>query len=305
MDIGVVLVTFNRLDKLKSALACYEAQSVRPKYMIVVDNCSTDGTSDFLKEWKAEEQGFEKEVLILNENTGGAGGFYAGMERGLCKEADWIWLSDDDAYPRTNAFEKLVLYYEKQSENEQKTIAALCSSVYNCGKLHAAHRNHLKITKFKCRIYSSTIQEYQKEAFEVDIFSYVGVLIRKTSLEKAGLDCRDFFIYCDDQEHSIRLGRTGRLICVTDSIVDHDTPPFNKDVLNWGLYYKKRNDLLMIKRNFSYRYFLLRFLRRYLGEASVFSKFPKEHRRVHRAAFLDAFFNRSGVHEIYRPGWKP
>ena len=34
MKIGVILVTFNRLDKLKIALDCYEAQTHKPDYII-------------------------------------------------------------------------------------------------------------------------------------------------------------------------------------------------------------------------------------------------------------------------------
>lgn len=48
MQIGVVLVTFNRLEKLKIALESFENQTCSPKYLLVVNNASTDGTGDFL-----------------------------------------------------------------------------------------------------------------------------------------------------------------------------------------------------------------------------------------------------------------
>ena len=48
MKFGVVLVTYNRLDKLKIALECYEKQKYLPKNIIVVNNASTDGTKEFL-----------------------------------------------------------------------------------------------------------------------------------------------------------------------------------------------------------------------------------------------------------------
>ena len=51
MNFGVVLVTYNRLDKLKIALECYEKQSYLPKNIIVVNNASTDGTKEYLDEW--------------------------------------------------------------------------------------------------------------------------------------------------------------------------------------------------------------------------------------------------------------
>ena len=44
MKIGVVLVTYNRLEKLKIALKSYEEQTVLPKYILVVNNNSNDGT---------------------------------------------------------------------------------------------------------------------------------------------------------------------------------------------------------------------------------------------------------------------
>ena len=47
--IGCVIVTFNRLEKLKKALAAYDKQEVKPKYIVVVDNASTDGTNVFKK----------------------------------------------------------------------------------------------------------------------------------------------------------------------------------------------------------------------------------------------------------------
>ena len=54
-SIGVVLVTFNRLNKLKNALTCYDKQTYKPKYIIVVNNASTDGTYQYLEKWKESD----------------------------------------------------------------------------------------------------------------------------------------------------------------------------------------------------------------------------------------------------------
>lgn len=304
MEIGVVLVTFNRLEKLKIALTRYEEQSFKPKYLLVVDNCSTDGTREFLTEWKSQQGSFHRETLFLEQNTGGAGGFYAGMESALTMEADWIWLSDDDAYPRTDALLNLNRYYESLSTQAQLSVVALCAAVYNGGKIHYQHRNHLNVTMLKCILIPSRPEEYEQKAFSIEIFSYVGAAIKKEALCKVGLDRKEFFIYCDDQEHSLRLSRIGNLFCVPSCIVDHDTPPFDKHALNWGRYYKKRNDLLMIRGNFPFRYFLFRFVRRYLSDASIFSKNNSELKKVLKEAYRDAWRNKTGLHEVYRPGWK-
>lgn len=305
MEIGVVLVTYNRLEKLKVAIDRYRAQTHMPKYIIIVDNHSTDGTGEFLKEWLTQKEDYEKYCITLETNTGGAGGFYAGMEKALSLDADWVWVSDDDAYPRADAFEKIVKFYESQTPEQQERIAALCSAVYNQGKIHKEHRNHLDVSAFKVKIRATSLNEYKKDAIKIDVFSYVGSVIKKSVLINVGLDIKEFFIYCDDQEHSIRIGRAGDIFCVTSSIVDHDTPPYDPKVINWGRYYKRRNDLLMIKRNFPKRYYYLRYAKRYLIEVSVFSKEPVVLKQLLKAAYHDAKRDRMGIHEIYKPGWSP
>ena len=106
MKIGVVIVTYNRLDKLKLALESYEKQVLKPKYILVVNNNSTDGTYDFLEKWKEDRSEIEKRVVNLAQNTGGSGGFYEGLKHSLELDADWIWVADDDAYTKENALSK-------------------------------------------------------------------------------------------------------------------------------------------------------------------------------------------------------
>lgn len=305
MSVGVVLVTFNRLDKLKISLQKYDMQTTAISYMIVVNNNSTDGTKEYLEEWKKIERPYRKYVVTLPTNTGGAGGFYAGMEHALKLDADWVWLSDDDAYPHPDCIEKLLEFYGKLSAEKQNETVSLCAAVYNNGKIHEGHRNHLKVTQFKATLVCSATEEYQKEAFQIDIFSYVGAMVKKSILTKVGLDRKDFFIYCDDQEHAIRVSKAGRIYCVPAARVDHDTPPIQADQINWGRYYKKRNDLLMRRYNFPYRYFLLKFVKGYIKDVSCFSSKPNTLKKVLKAAYHDAWRNRTGMHEIYKPGWKP
>ncbi|WP_295360827.1 glycosyltransferase [uncultured Pseudoramibacter sp.] len=305
MNIGIVLVTFNRLEKLKIAIQHYEAQIFKPAFILIVDNCSSDGTKEYLDRWKAEPAEIKRHVIHLDSNTGGAGGFYAGMQEALKLSSDWIWVSDDDAYPRRNALKNLKDYYQGLTPEKQNEIAALCCAVYNQGKVHEWHRNHMKQTKLKVKIFPSTAEEYQKKAFPIEIFSYVGAMIKSSVLKKVGLDRKEFFIYCDDQEHSIRIAREGKIFCVPSAIIDHDTPPFDRKVINWGRYYKVRNDLLMIKYNFPKRYYFFRYWRRYLRDASIFSKNPPVLKKELKAAYRDAANNRAGIHPIYKPGWQP
>ena len=68
MKIGAVVVTYNRLDKLKKALESFEKQLYLPAYVIVADNASTDGTAQYLRQWQKEDAGFKKIILTMESN---------------------------------------------------------------------------------------------------------------------------------------------------------------------------------------------------------------------------------------------
>lgn len=91
-DVCVIVVTWNRLEMLKKCLAAVQAHAADAD-VLVVDNASTDGTGD----WLRTVPGIS--VLALSENTGGAGGFAAGMQRAYDLGYEWMWIMDDDVEP--------------------------------------------------------------------------------------------------------------------------------------------------------------------------------------------------------------
>lgn len=88
-DVCVIIVTWNRLEMLKRCVSSVRTHA-RGADILVVDNASTDGTG----EWLRGESGLS--VLALSENTGGAGGFAAGMQRAFDLGYEWMWIMDDD-----------------------------------------------------------------------------------------------------------------------------------------------------------------------------------------------------------------
>lgn len=72
MKINCVVVTYNRLSLLKECLSALENQTYPIQRIVIVDNCSTDGTSEFLDSLT------DTRYLIIHskENIGGAGGFF-------------------------------------------------------------------------------------------------------------------------------------------------------------------------------------------------------------------------------------
>ena len=300
MQVGIVLVTFNRLNDLKTTLSAYEAQTVAPAFVLVVNNCSTDGTDAYLTQWQNESGRFAHMVLNLPENMGGSGGFFAGMEKAMDLECDWVFVADDDAVPHGDMLEQLQQFHDSHPQ-EVAEAAALCTAVNNKGRREGIHR---------CRIEKSIMghfekyvpeSDYEKEFFYADIYSFVGAAIRKTALEKAGLAREDFFIYNDDYEHAVRVGKVGKIICVPASVMDHvDNLNYEKQA-TWRDYYATRNAVIMHRTHFGEYAGLTRALRRL---AVAFSTFNGEKIKVIWTGISDGYKEKTGKHPVYRPGWK-
>lgn len=302
IDIGVVIVTFNRKNDLQKALKCYEEQSVPPKYLVVVDNNSTDGTDEILKEWSQTKNNFEKYLISLPQNIGGSGGFYTGLEKAMDLEADWIWVADDDAFPENDVIEKAVKFIEKESDIEK--ISAVCGAVINNGEIDLNHRRKLKCGFLTIEQLPIEKENYNKEYFDLELFSYVGSIINKNKMKKVGLPEKDYFIFYDDTEHSLRLADVGRIVCVPEIKIYHNVP-IEPDNINWKSYYSIRNRLNFIKRHFPKRYYL--YLLNKL-KVSIFARKVLKPDKVYisliKSAVNDEINGNLGLNNVYKPGWK-
>ena len=311
MKIGVVIVTYNRLDKLKLALESYEKQVLKPKYILVVNNNSTDGTYDFLEKWKEDRAEIEKRVVNLAQNTGGSGGFYEGLKNSLELDADWIWVADDDAYPKENAF-KIAEHYIITHENSSENISAICGTVLKSDgeTIDCSHRRKIYTTLFNriAQPYSKP-KDYEQEEFEINGFSYVGTMINKEKLKQTELTKKDYFIYYDDTEHSYRLSKLGKIVCIPSIKVVHDAPHSEmKEIVKWKLYYLVRNTLDFIRNNFDEKYFKEQCFEvpfKFKVAVFLFGKDKKYGFQMINEAVKDAKIGKTGVHEIYKPGWSP
>jgi len=303
MKVVAVVVTYNRLDKLKIALEHYSKQTVSFDTVIVVDNHSTDGTPNFLREWENTQDTFSKKVLTLPDNMGGAGGFAAGQEYAIKIQADWVHLADDDAYPENNIVEKFKMYLN----NSTNDISAICGTVHNMdGNIDVGHRRRINFAHSTFNIHSVGEDEYKK-SFEVNMFSYVGTFLNVSKLVDVGICNREMFIYCDDMEHSYRLSRIGRIVVLPTMKIYHDNAGIleqknNTIVDSWRTYYLTRNLFYFVKKNDAYAA---------IKEMSIYMRRiirDKDHKGwVWRKMMLTALWNglwgKLGKHALYKPGY--
>lgn len=89
-----VVVTRDRTEQLRRAVAAIREQSRRPDHLVVVDN-----GPDAAVEAIGSSSGVPLTYLPSSTNLGGAGGFALGILTARALGADWVWLADDDGRP--------------------------------------------------------------------------------------------------------------------------------------------------------------------------------------------------------------
>jgi len=281
-----VVVTYNRKNLLIECLEALRKQTRPLQGIYIVDNASTDGTPELLKEkgyirelppetlsepWEKE---FEIENLTdkkpikihyvrMNENTGGAGGFHEGVKRGYEKGYDWLWLMDNDAEPYSDSLAKLF----KNLPNEK--LSAIVCNVLNRYSKKAFTGNAGYFSKSTI-LKPITINNFKREGNNfIDIASFVGFMVNSKAIEKVGFPYKEFFIGYDDTEYSLRIRKYGKILYKSDSFIIHKVKNkfefkiilgkkffiINDLKIYWRNLYGVRNKAF-IYRNYSSNFFL-------------------------------------------------
>lgn len=207
------VLTRDRKGLLAECLRGLLAQTQPVARVVVLDNASSDGTRQLL-----EGEGLLEEPRLRyvrsEVNTGGSGGFRAGVELCLKEGTEWIWLMDDDAEPAPDALERLLA----APVAEDPDTAVLCTAVVHPdGRVDGQHR---------CS-FGRFVLPLKPEAYvtgnyaDVDCASFVGFCIRADVARAIGPVKAEFFLGYDDAEWSLRARRHGRLRLVPESRIVH------------------------------------------------------------------------------------
>lgn len=206
MKLYSVLVTYNRAALLERTLEHLAAGGF--ERVIVVDNCSTDGTAAVLESFRSRIP--ELHVRTLPANRGGAGGFEAGVEEFLRLSRDphdHALLHDDDSWPNFSA--------AALSEAVDPAVRLGCFPVLHpdgdLARMNVPGRAAFLRSLRSAREYFSgrrpgTVDEFRNfDGF--DYCSFVGFLARRDVLAALGAPSAEFFIYSDDTTYTYLASR--------------------------------------------------------------------------------------------------
>ena len=243
-----VVVTYNRLALLKRCLEHLHRQSLPPTAIVVVNNSSTDGTEDYLR-----DAGIE---FITQENSGASGGWFTGIEEMLRRNMDHVWLMDDDGFPDLNALNQL-------SRAATSDTALLSSVVVKedsrdelvFGLPVLNRRGHPRIFALK-RKYHRLSELAQFKYGDLYPFAHLfnGALVSANSVRKAGNVEKGFFVYGEELDFLWRMKRIGGVFSHTKAL--HYHPDVSARPMNEaGVYYYIRNSSIIARRHLQSRHF--------------------------------------------------
>ncbi|WP_133486803.1 glycosyltransferase [Aliiroseovarius marinus] len=252
-----VVVTFNRLDKLKLTLSnLLENTPAGLARIVVVNNASTDGTAD----WLATQDDPRLDILTSATNRGGAGGFEQGLRHALTQhKADWYVVMDDDAWPEPGMLDSFM------AGNRPDDTAVAAAVYYPDGRICEMNRPSVNpfwsprtflrtLIKRRDGYHISPSAYTAEQPTPIDLTSFVGLFISKKMLDTVGLPDPGLFIYGDDVIYTLGLRKRGFKIDFDPSVrFVHDCSTFQKDDKKtykplWKVYYAYRNGLIMYRK---------------------------------------------------------
>jgi glycosyltransferase involved in cell wall biosynthesis len=106
MEVSVIIPVYNRAEIVAKTLESVLAQTYRPLQVVLVDNCSTDGTLEVLNAFKDKNNGDGFSVTVVQESLHTAG---AARNRGFEQATgDWVMFFDSDDTMEKHLVEKYV-----------------------------------------------------------------------------------------------------------------------------------------------------------------------------------------------------
>lgn len=245
MSLAAIIVTYNRIKELTRCIEKVKSGSVVPDKIVVVNNASSDDTKKIIT------QKFPEIILInLEKNTGGSGGFHAGLKFAYENlQTDFYWLMDDDGYPSETCLEKLL---SKTSEFDYVMPTSI--DIDN-------HENLSWSVRKKNGKKTSSYAELKKSWGE--ILEYVtpfnGILLSKKCVQKVGYIDPKFFIWGDEYDHYYRcLQKNIKPVTYLDALFYHPSQKLPLVKICFGLFnvpfVESKFRMICLVRNYTYIY---------------------------------------------------
>lgn len=243
-SVGIVILNWNQEKDTSECLRSLKNLDYGNYFIILVDNGSKDGSDRNLK------NEFPYVNLIKNnENLGFAEGNNIGMRHALTKQADYIFLLNNDTVIDSQVLKVLVDVAEKEP-----AIGILGAINYYYDypeKVFSAGGHFNWWTSKLVTINGDLINKHGWRILEKAHFvPGSSIFIKRDVIEKIGMLDPDFFIYYEEADLCMRAKRAGyKVMPVRGAKILHKVAITFKRFSPVEYYLYTRNLLLFMKRN--------------------------------------------------------
>jgi GT2 family glycosyltransferase len=238
VEITVVVVTHRAAAFLGETLSALADQSV-PYRLLIIDNASTDGTSDVIAATAPQAA-----VLRLDTNAGFAGGVAAALP---LVQTRYVALLNDDAVPRHDWLAQLLAAADGDADAAAWTsMMVLRDRPGTVNNLGAALNEHWYGIDVAAGADVATVP-----ARVLEVFGFCGgaALLRTAAVRAVGGFPAEFFLYYEDLDTSWRLRRAGWTIrSVPAAVVEHRHAATSDRRSELFHFHNERNRLLTLIR---------------------------------------------------------
>ena len=213
-DVSIVIVSYNARGHLER---CLEAVAEGPYETIVVDNASTDGSVELVRERFPSVR-----LVALEENVG----FGAANNEGMrVATGRYFLLLNSDAWPVGNAIERLVAF----ADARPRVGVAGPRLVNPDGSLQPSVRGFPTLWRLATEYFflrklapgTNLVNAFYGARFdhrserEADFLMGAVLLVRRAAVEEVGAFDPDFFLYSEETDLCFRMRKAGWSVVFT------------------------------------------------------------------------------------------
>jgi GT2 family glycosyltransferase len=229
----VVIVTYNGIKWIKNCLESV-LNSTIPLTLIVIDNCSTDTTANFIK------INFPDIILLMQKKNLGFGiANNIGISYAIKDNSEYVFLLNQDAYVEPDTIEKLI---EAARQNPEYGIISPIHTNGNATELDESFLYYINNSFCPKFVSDFVLDKVKKNIYSLSMINAAAWLLPKTTLDIVGGFDPMFFLYGEDDNYCQRVLYHKLLIGIIPSVfIKHDSENNNsKEVIKGSEnYYDK------------------------------------------------------------------
>ena len=211
-QISIIVLCFNQLDYTKQCVKSILANTAYPNYeLILVDNCSTDATAEWIKEIAQKHDNIK--TVFNKTNRGFAGGNNDGIS---LSNGEYIVLLNNDTIVTRGWLTGLIKHYDSKNVG---MVGPVTNSIGNEAKIQINYSNLLDMPKFA---FDYTRQNMGKVYKHNGMLAMFCVMISREVLEKIGLLDENYGIgMFEDDDYSTAARKAGYDLIIAEDVFIH------------------------------------------------------------------------------------